>query len=65
MGAFHSYRQLLGFAAGAILIVLVAALTGGGLQLALMCTLVPVIIVLLAYLDFRRARTHRLGHAHS
>ncbi|MGP3756025.1 hypothetical protein [Streptomyces sp. IBSNAI001] len=62
VGAFRSYRQLLGFAAGAVVVALVAALTEGGVRLALMCTLVPVVVVLLAYLDFRRARTHRLGH---
>ncbi|WP_307123390.1 hypothetical protein [Streptomyces sp. B1I3] len=65
MGAFRSYRQLLGFLAGGILIVLVATLTEGGLQLALMCALIPVVVTLLAYVDFRRARTHRRAHAHS
>ncbi|MEV0022723.1 hypothetical protein AB0H45_10945 [Streptomyces atroolivaceus] len=64
-GSFSSYRQLMGFVGGAIVIVLVAALTEGGLQLTLMCTLVPVIVVLLAYLDFRRARTQRLTHRHT
>ncbi|MBL1287258.1 hypothetical protein ACFTXO_17410 [Streptomyces sp. NPDC057067] len=61
VGAFRSYRQLLGFVAAAVVVTLVAALTEGGVRLALMCTLVPVAVVLLAYLDFRRARTHRLG----
>ncbi|MFC8226473.1 hypothetical protein [Streptomyces sp. NPDC057287] len=62
-GAFRSYRQLLGFIGGTIVIVAVASLTEGGLQLTLLCTLVPVVVVVLAYLDFRRARTYRLEHA--
>ncbi|MET7369467.1 hypothetical protein ABZS61_27125 [Streptomyces sp. NPDC005566] len=63
LGAFRSYRQLLGFVGGAVVIVAVSALAEGKLRLGLMCTLVPVIIILLAYLDFRRARTYRLEHA--
>lgn len=63
IGAFRSYRQLFGFVGGAVAIVLVAALTHGELQLVLLCTLIPVVVIVLAYLDFRRARTQRLAYA--
>ncbi|MEU9015005.1 hypothetical protein AB0D12_35735 [Streptomyces sp. NPDC048479] len=36
---------------------MVATLTEGRLRLTLMCTIVPVLVVTPAYLDFPRART--------
>ncbi|MBW5249644.1 hypothetical protein JGS39_11630 [Streptomyces sp. P01-B04] len=58
-GAFRSYRQLFGFFGGAVAIVLIATLTDGQLRLVLMCTLAPLIIMGLAWLDFRVARAAR------
>lgn len=63
IGAFRSYRQLAGFVGGTVAIVLVATLTDGHLRLVLMCTLAPVIVMALAYLDFRISRTARLRSA--
>ncbi|THA75034.1 hypothetical protein E6R60_18515 [Streptomyces sp. A0642] len=60
IGSFRSYRQILGFVAGTVVIVMVATLTDGALRVVLMCTLAPVIVAALAYLDFRLARTARL-----
>ncbi|MCM2412161.1 hypothetical protein [Streptomyces sp. RKAG290] len=59
LGAFRTYRQLFGFAGGALLVALVAGLTDGRLQLVLMCTLAPAVVVALAYLDFHAARKRR------
>lgn len=59
IGAFRSYRQLAGFVGGAVAIALVATLTDGDLRLLLMCTVAPLIVMALAYLDFRLARTAR------
>ncbi|MEU1433550.1 hypothetical protein ABZ438_05590 [Streptomyces sp. NPDC005786] len=65
LGSFRSYRQLAGFVGGAVAIVLVATLTHGVLRLLLMCTVAPLIVMALAYLDFRLARTARQRAARS
>ncbi|WP_448318210.1 hypothetical protein [Streptomyces sp. CO7] len=58
-GGFRSYRQFFGCLVGGLVVVLVVALTSGGLRLVLLWTVVPVLIVALAYLDFRQARKAR------
>ncbi|MFF9093553.1 hypothetical protein ACF1AX_10580 [Streptomyces sp. NPDC014802] len=58
-GGFRSYRQFFGFVGGAVVVVLVAVLTDGRVRLALLWTVVPLLVVALAYLDFRQARKAR------
>lgn len=58
-GGFRSYRQFFGCLGGGLVVVLVVALTSGGLRLVLLWTVVPVMIVALSYLDFRQARKAR------
>ncbi|MFD5099801.1 hypothetical protein [Streptomyces albidochromogenes] len=58
-GGFRSYRQFFGVLAAAVVVVLVVTLTEDRLEMVLMCTLVPVLVMALAYLDFRQARTAR------
>jgi hypothetical protein len=54
-GGFRSYRQFFGFVVGAVVVVLVAALTDGRLRVALLWVMVPLLVVALSYLDFRQA----------
>jgi hypothetical protein len=42
-----------------VVVVLVAVLTDGRVRLALLWTVVPLLVVALAYLDFRQARKAR------
>lgn len=58
-GGFRSYRQFFGAVAAAVTVVLVVTLTEDRLRLTLLWTIVPVLVVARAYLDFRRARTAR------
>lgn len=59
LGGFRSYRQYFAFAGGALFIGLVLGLTEGRTQLVMMCTVVPAVVIAVAYLDFRRARSAR------
>ncbi|MEU3795193.1 hypothetical protein AB0F07_36270 [Streptomyces fructofermentans] len=61
VGGFRSYRQLFGFAGSAVITVLVAVLTDGGLRTALLWTVVPLLVTALSYVDFRQARQARSG----
>ncbi|WP_434599840.1 hypothetical protein [Streptomyces sp. A5-4] len=58
-GGFTSYRQFLGFVTAAVVVSLVVALTEAGLRVVLLCTIVPALVLALAYLDFRIARSAR------
>ncbi|MFJ4770236.1 hypothetical protein ACIP88_14105 [Streptomyces uncialis] len=58
-GGFRSYRQYFAFAGGALVIGLVLGLTEGRTELVMMCTVVPAVVIAVAYLDFRRARSDR------
>ncbi|WP_345579969.1 hypothetical protein [Streptomyces prasinosporus] len=60
-GGFRSYQQFLGFVAGSFLVALTAALTDGRLRVTLLWTVVPPVVVALAYLDFRQVRRARSG----
>ncbi|WP_320773587.1 hypothetical protein [Streptomyces sp. CRN 30] len=55
LGGFASYRQLFGFAGSALLVGLVAGFTDGTPRVVLLSSIVPVLVVGLAYLDFRLA----------
>jgi hypothetical protein len=59
VGGFRSYRQFAGFALGAVAVALVATLTEGGLRIVLLWIIVPLLVIALAYLDFRQARKAR------
>ncbi|CAL9475709.1 hypothetical protein [Streptomyces sp. enrichment culture] len=52
-GAFRSYRQFVGYAGSAVVVALVLTTTGGTLRLVLVCTVVPLLVVALAFLDVR------------
>ncbi|MEU0690712.1 hypothetical protein [Streptomyces uncialis] len=58
-GGFRSYRQYFAFVGGALVIGLVLGLTEGRTELVMMCTVVPAVVIVVAYLDFRRARSAR------
>lgn len=58
-GGFRSYRQFFGFVGSAVAVVLVAAVTGGRLRVALLWTIVPLLVIALSYLDFAQARKAR------
>ncbi|MEU9141313.1 hypothetical protein AB0D33_36145 [Streptomyces sp. NPDC048404] len=59
VGGFRSYRQFFGFVGSAVITVLVATLTEGGLRVALLWTVVPLLVTALSYVDFRQARQAR------
>ncbi len=59
VGRFRSYRQLTGFALGAMAVALVATLTKGELRVILLWIVIPLLVIALAYLDFRTARNAR------
>ncbi|MFE9123289.1 hypothetical protein [Streptomyces sp. NPDC007172] len=58
-GAASSYRQLFGFFGSGLAVALVASLTHGRLRVTLMWTIIPLLPLALAYLDFRRSREAR------
>ncbi|MGW2794404.1 hypothetical protein ACWC9H_31355 [Streptomyces sp. NPDC001251] len=58
-GGFSSYRQFFGFVGSAAAVALVASLTHGRLRVSLMWTIVPLLTLALAYLDFRLSRKAR------
>ncbi|MGW5731592.1 MULTISPECIES: hypothetical protein [Streptomyces] len=58
-GGFDTWRQFIGFVAGGVVIALIAGLTDGPLRVVLLCVVAPVLVVALAYLDFREARKAR------
>ncbi|MFD3656464.1 hypothetical protein [Streptomyces sp. NPDC058620] len=58
-GGFRSYRQFFGVVGAAVVVIAVVTLAEGGLRLVLMCTIVPVLVMALAYLDFRQAQAAR------
>ncbi|MFF3155634.1 hypothetical protein, partial [Streptomyces sp. NPDC057910] len=58
-GGFSSYRQFFGFVGSAAAVALIASLTHGRLQVSLMWTIVPLLTLALAYLDFRLPRKAR------
>ncbi|MFF1716481.1 hypothetical protein [Streptomyces sp. NPDC058268] len=55
-GGFYSWQQFIGFLIGAAVLVVIAGLTDGPLRLALLWVFAPVLVIALAYLDFRTAR---------
>jgi hypothetical protein len=59
LGGYASYKEFLGVVASGIAIGIVAAATDGPLRVALMATIIPIIVVAMAYFDFRRARRNR------
>ncbi|MFB7774504.1 hypothetical protein ACFC0S_33480, partial [Streptomyces sp. NPDC056084] len=58
-GGFSSYRQFFGFVGSAAAVALIASLTHDRLRVSLMWTIVPLLTLALAYLDFRLSRKAR------
>jgi Flp pilus assembly protein TadB len=60
-GGFRSYRQFFGAATAAVVVAAIIALTEDRLRVTLLCTIGPVLVTGLAYVDFRHARQARQG----
>ncbi|MER5257285.1 hypothetical protein [Streptomyces sp. NPDC002855] len=53
---YNSWRQFVGLVVGAMVVAAIAALTDGALRVALLWVVAPVLLIALAYVDFREAR---------
>ncbi|MBV2354168.1 hypothetical protein KUM39_07290 [Streptomyces sp. J2-1] len=60
-GSFASYRQFAGFLGGAVVVLLIAWLTRGVVRTGLLWSVTPLLVVGLAYVDFRQVRNARSG----
>ncbi|MGW7073531.1 hypothetical protein ACWGII_07980 [Streptomyces sp. NPDC054855] len=58
-GGIDSWRQFIGFVVGGVVIFTIAALTEGALRVALLWFVSPLLVIALAYVDFREARKAR------
>ncbi|WP_432057622.1 hypothetical protein [Streptomyces sp. bgisy022] len=58
-GAFRSYRQFFGYVGSAVVVALVLTTTGGTLRVVLVCTVAPLLVVALAFLDVRLERKRK------
>ncbi|MGW0908279.1 hypothetical protein [Streptomyces sp. NPDC002853] len=58
-GGFDSWRQFIGFVVGGVAIFTIAAFTDGALRVALLWFVSPLLVIALAYVDFREARKAR------
>ncbi|WP_369213264.1 hypothetical protein [Streptomyces flavofungini] len=59
VAGYQSWRQFTGLVSGALVIGVTVALTDGALRVALLSVVVPLLVIVLAYVDFREARKAR------
>ncbi|MGW6025234.1 hypothetical protein [Streptomyces sp. NPDC055099] len=58
-GGYDSWRQFIGFMVAGVVIAMIAGLTEGALRVALLWFVSPLLVIALAYMDFRQARKAR------
>ncbi|MEV0522210.1 hypothetical protein AB0I66_02200 [Streptomyces sp. NPDC050439] len=58
-GGYDSWQQFIGFLVAGVVIAMIAGFTEGALRVALLWFVSPLLVIALAYMDFRQSRKAR------